>query len=92
MFPEVRRLTAGEISRLRLPVEQAYSGDRRAQEASKKMLQSLGDWIDAAHHYRHEEGKPDTVAQPPLTLAIYLVSAGASHLRWIAELDAKALA
>jgi hypothetical protein len=49
---------------------------------------SLGEWIDAAHAYRHEEGKPDAVAQPPLSLAVYLVSTGAAHLRWVAELDA----
>ena len=87
MFPEVKRLAAGETSRLRPLVEQAYAGNRLAQEASGEMLQSLSDWIDAAHSYRHEEGKPDTVAQPPLTLAVYLVSAGAAHLRWLAELD-----
>lgn len=91
LFPEVRRLAAGEVPRLKPLVEQTFSGDRRAQDASKEMLQSLADWIDAAHHYRHEEGKPDIVAQPPLTLAVYLVSTGTSHLRWIAELDAKAL-
>jgi hypothetical protein len=92
MFPEVRRLAAGDVSRLRPLVEQVYTSDRRAQESTKEMLQSFADWIDAAHHYRHEEGKPDAVAQPPLTLAIYLVSAGVSHLRWLAELDAKVLA
>ena len=88
MFPEVRRLAAGEVSRPRALIEKVYSGDRPAQETAKEMLQSLGDWIDAAHNYRHEEGRPDTVAQPPLTLAVYLVSAGAAHLRWLAELDA----
>jgi hypothetical protein len=87
MFPEVRRLAAGEVSRLRPLLTQVYSGDRRAQEASDKMLQSLRGWIDAAHEYRHEEGKPDTIAQPPLTLAVYLVSSGATHVRWLAELD-----
>jgi hypothetical protein len=91
MFPEVKRLAAGETSRLRARIEQVYDGDRRAQETSGKMLQSLGDWIDAAHGYRHEEGKPDTVAQPPLTLAVYLISTGAAHLRWLAELDAAVL-
>jgi hypothetical protein len=87
MFPEVRRLASSETSRLRARIEQVYNGDRRAQETSAKMLQSLSDWIDAAHGYRHEEGKPDTVAQPPLTLAVYLISTGAAHLRWLAELD-----
>ena len=28
-----------------------------------------------------------SLAQPPLPLAVYLVSAGAAHLRWLAELD-----
>jgi hypothetical protein len=88
MFPEVKRLASGETSRLRARIEQLYNGNRRAQETSAKMLQSLSDWIDAAHGYRHEEGKPDSVAQPPLTLAVYLVSTGAAHLRWLAELDA----
>jgi hypothetical protein len=32
---------------------------------------------------------PDKIAQPPLHLAIYLVSTGAAHLRWLAELDAQ---
>jgi hypothetical protein len=91
MFPEVKRVAAGETSRLRPRIEQVYNGDRRAQETSCKMLQSFGDWIDAAHGYRHEEGKPDTVAQPPLTLAVYLISTGAAHLRWLAELDATTL-
>ena len=88
MFSDLHRLAAGEASRLRPLVERAYNGDRRAQETSEKLLQSLRGWIDAAHGYRHEEGKPDTVAQPPLTLAVYLVSTGAAHLRWVAELDA----
>jgi hypothetical protein len=36
MFPDVQRLAAGEVSRLRPSVEQVYSGDRRAQEAQPK--------------------------------------------------------
>jgi hypothetical protein len=91
MFPDVQRLAAGEPSRLRAMIEKVYNSDRRAQETSDKMLQSLRGWIDAAHGYRHEEGKPDTVAQPPLTLAVYLVSTGAAHLPWLAELDAATL-
>jgi hypothetical protein len=91
MFPDVARLAAGAISRLRPRIEQLYNSNRRAQEASAEMLQSLSDWIDAAHCYRHEEGKPDTVAQPPLSIAVYLVSSGAAHLRWLAELDAATL-
>jgi hypothetical protein len=88
IFPDVSRLAAGTIAKLKSLVLQAYSGERVAIEAAEEGLQSLARWIDAAHNYRHEEGKQDTVAQPPLDLAIYLVSTGASHLRWIAGLDA----
>jgi hypothetical protein len=87
MFQGLKRLSAGEVSRLQPLIQKAFAGDRRAQETSDELLQSLRGWINAAHGYRHEEGRPDTVAQPPLTLAIYLVDSGAAHLRWLAELD-----
>jgi len=88
MFPDVQRLSSGAAQRLKPLIERSCIGDRRAQDAADKLLQSLRGWIDAAHEYRHEEGKPDVVAQPPLTLVVYLVSSGAAHLRWLAELDA----
>jgi hypothetical protein len=88
MFPEVQRLAAREASRFGPLIERAYQGDRVAQETCEKLFHSLRGWIDAAHCYRHEEGKPDTVAQPPLTLPVCLISTGAAHLRWLAELDA----
>lgn len=88
MFPDLRRLSAGDVSRLQPLIEQIYNGNRRAQETSQKLLPSFRGWIDAAHGYRHEEGKPDAVAQPPLRLAVYIVDCGSAHLRWLAELDA----
>jgi hypothetical protein len=36
MFSDVRRLAAGEVSRLRPLLQETYSGDRRAQEAGEK--------------------------------------------------------
>ena len=91
MLPDVQRLSSGAVQRLRPLIERLYGGDRRAQEACEKLLQSFRSWIDAAHEYRHEEGKPDIVAQPPLTLAVHIVSTGAAHLRWLVELDAASL-
>ena len=85
MFPDVARLSSGAIQRLRPLITQFYSGDRRAQETAEKLLQSLRGWVDAAHEYRHEEGRPDAEAQPPLTLALYLIGTGAAHLRWLAD-------
>jgi hypothetical protein len=65
-----------------------HAQDDTARRSAAKMLSSLKDWVDAAHFYRHEQGIPDEVAQPPLGLAVYIVSTGASHVRWLAELDA----
>jgi hypothetical protein len=81
------RLAADQVDRLVPLIQQIYSQDETALRSASKMLASLKDWIDAAHFYRHEQGTQDVVSQPPLSLAVYLVSIGASHLRWLAELD-----
>jgi hypothetical protein len=81
------RLGAKEADDLGPIIDKLYATDDTARNSARKMLASLKDWVDAAHFYRHEPGTED-VAQPPLALAVYLVSTGASHLRWLAELDA----
>jgi hypothetical protein len=86
MLPKVPRLGAAELEGLSPLLDKLYANENTARRASTKLLGSLKDWTDAAHFYRHEEGAQE-VAQPPLNLAIYLVSGGASHLRWLAELD-----
>jgi hypothetical protein len=87
MFPNEPRLGAKISEVIRPLLQAAHAGDNVAQSASGKLLTSFKEWIDAAHLYRHEQGKEE-VSQPPLTLAVYLASTGASHLRWLAELDA----
>jgi hypothetical protein len=88
MFPAAPRLTAKEADQqLRPLLRQAHAGDAAASGAANKLLTSFKEWIDAAHFYRHEQGVPDKVVQPPLQFAIYMVSSGAAHLRWLAELD-----
>ena len=77
---------------LRTLVQRAYAGDAAASSAAGKLLTGFREWLNAAHVYRHEQGVPDIVAQPPVQLAIYLVSTGAAHLRWLAELDTSAAA
>jgi hypothetical protein len=80
------RLGMKEADDLGQIIDKLYASDGTARNSAKKMLNSFKDWVDAAHFYRHEPGTED-VAQPPLALAVYLVSTGASHLRWLAELD-----
>jgi hypothetical protein len=87
ILPAAPRLGAAEIDGLAPLLQRLYSQEDTARRSATKLLNSHKDWVDAAHFYRHEEGAEE-VAQPPLNLAIYIVSTGASHLRWLAELDA----
>jgi hypothetical protein len=90
MFPAAPRLSASEIDKRLLPkVQRVYAADVVALRAATKLVTSLKEWVDAAHFYRHETGKEE-VAQPPLTLAINLISLGASYIRWLAEIDSTA--
>ena len=73
LSPAIARLLAAQVTDLR---------------ASERMLSAFCDWIDAAHFYRHEPGHEE-VAQPDIGLAISMISIGAAHLRWLAELDAE---
>jgi hypothetical protein len=84
MFPNPPRLGVKESEVIWPLLQAAHAGDSVVLRASGKILNSFKEWVEAAHFYRHEQG----VAEPPLTLAVYLASTGAPHLRWLAELDA----
>jgi hypothetical protein len=85
--PTAPRLSGKPAESLRTLVAAGFKGQRTAALASEKMIDAFKDWVEACHFYRHEEGKADEIAQPPVELAVYLVSVGAAHLRWLAELD-----
>jgi hypothetical protein len=87
MFPNSPRLTDSEAARLEPLLNSRYGGNRAAAGATSKLLASFKDWIDACHFYRHEPGQPDEIAQPPIELAVHLVSVGAAFLRLLVELD-----
>jgi hypothetical protein len=87
MFEKSTRLTAKEAGKLEPLLQRAHATDKVATGAAVKLLSAFKDWIDAAHFYRHEAGQQEPV-QPPLTLAVQMVSVGASFIRWLAELDA----
>jgi hypothetical protein len=87
MVPGSIRLTRKEAESLQPLIQRLHTADATALGASNKTLNAFKEWIDAAHFYRHEPGTED-VAQPPPILTVYVCSVGASHLRWLAELDA----
>jgi hypothetical protein len=74
MFPSAPRLTSKEIDKHLAPtLRLVHAGDATALNAGSKLLASFKEWVDAAHFYRHEQGK-ETIVQPPLALAINVVS------------------
>lgn len=70
-------------------VRRLYPGDQTAQRAAIKLCGGFGEWIEAAHFYRHGQGIEEPMP-PPLDLAIALVSSGADWLRWLADIDRQA--
>jgi len=90
MVPQAPRLAADQLQAVEPILNRIFEADVTAFRSSAKMLNSFKDWVDSAHFYRHEEGAEE-VAQPPLGLAVYLLSTGAAHLRWLAEIDAKSV-
>ena len=89
LFPNAHQLSSGEVIKYLKPlVDQSMSDKRPALQVTLKQLEAFKDWIDAAHFYRHEPGTEEP-AQPPLELAILMVSQAASYLRWLQQFDRK---
>lgn len=87
MFSNSPRLTAQEAQHKLEPLlQRSHAADKVATSAAGKLLSAFKDWIDAAHVYRHEAGREEPM-QPPLTLAVQVVSVGATFIRSLAELD-----
>lgn len=64
-----------------------YANDEVASKVVSGMFDSFGDWVDSVHNYRHGQGQQEPVA-PPIQLAVYIISSGATFLRWLLEIDA----
>ncbi len=85
MFPSAINLSKSFVKQHLDPfLQRLNAGDATAFHATQKASLSFLEWIEAVHFYRHESA---TGAQPPLQLAILLVSNGANWLRWLAEID-----
>jgi len=67
-------------------LQASYASHPTMQRSSAQILKSFGGWIDAAHHYRHEEGAEEQ-NQPADELAIVLISQGMSFVRWLVAID-----
>lgn len=86
---KVTRLGPAEVDKYLKPLAgQVYNENKVALDSANQVLNSLSDWINANQMYRHGQ-KVEEPAPPPLELAVVIVSAGASFLRWLVELDSR---
>ncbi|MCD2174285.1 hypothetical protein [Rhizobium sp. C4] len=87
MFPNAHQLSSSEIAKHLKPIiDQRFSGTRPALQVVLKQLEAFKDWIDGAHFYRHEPGSEEPT-QPPLDLAILMVSQATAYIRWLQQFD-----
>lgn len=87
MFPQASRIGAPELgAHLKPLIEARYAADAPARQSALRLLEQLREWVAAAQFYRHGQGQEEP-NQPPIELAVLLMSSGASHLRWLLELD-----
>ncbi|MGA6113350.1 hypothetical protein [Agrobacterium radiobacter] len=87
IFPNSHQFSSSEVQKHLDPlVNRIYSDQKPSINLAQKLVASLKDWIDGAHFYRHEPGTEEP-AQPPLELAIYMLSGAGGHIRWLAKLD-----
>lgn len=86
-----QRLAGHLIDQHLRPAVAALPWNQEALEAGDVTCDALKNWATAAHKYRHEIGRPDP-HQPPLDLAILMVSQGTAFVRWLVVVDQAVLA
>lgn len=65
---ESSKLTAADAIKV-LQSEAQKISNGIALRAANKAINALGDWLDACHNYRHEDGVEEP-SQPPIDLAV----------------------
>jgi hypothetical protein len=64
-----------------------FGGDPVAKNVVGKLFESISQWVDALHDYRHGQAAEEPVA-PNEQMTIHILSTGSSYIRWLAQMDA----
>lgn len=88
IFPEVSLLGPAEVEKRFRPLAlEALEGTER--DCLTANVTAFKDWVIGAQGYRHGKGTEDP-DNPSISTTVLCVSAGASYLRWLVEIDAVA--
>ena len=89
MVPGITRLNKSVVQKdLKEIALKKYIHDEVASRTIDIIFNGFSEWVDALHNYRHGQGKEEPV-EPPLEFTVYVLSSGASFLRWLIEMDEK---
>jgi hypothetical protein len=86
LFQKSPRLASDQIDQYLRPHLDAKLAETPARVAAQKELESFKRWVEAAHFYRHEQGRPEP-HQPPEDIGVLLISQGLSFTRWLVAID-----
>lgn len=87
IFSKPLQMNTAEIqARLKPAIDRIYADNTPALRSSHKQVESLRDWVDGAHVYRHESGTEEP-SPPPAETAVLIVSQGMAFIRWLVAID-----
>lgn len=87
LMVECKNLSAYAVENALKPkVLPVYEHDKIAVDTISKMMDGFGCWVDSIHNYRHGQGEEEPV-EPPKDFTVYVLSSGASCLRWLVGID-----
>ncbi len=87
LMVECKNLSSYAVEKALKPVVlSVYDGDEVAADTVSKMMDGFGCWVDSIHNYRHGQGKEEPV-EPTSDFTVYVLSSGASYLRWLVGID-----
>ena len=87
MVPAAPRLNAELVKKSLTGLVQSTTAEPTERLVLEKIMQGFIDYIDGAHFYRHGQATNEPI-QPSVSLAVHVVSMGASLLRLLLEADA----
>lgn len=87
ILPETKRISGRDIGeKLKPLMASTYPDSPTAVTVAGQYLDSMCDWVNSVHNYRH--GQPlEEAPQPPLDLSVALMSSGVAYLRWLIGID-----
>jgi hypothetical protein len=63
-----------------------YSDDLTATKVVTGLFDGFALWVNTLHNYRHGQADQEPI-EPPVDVAIYILSSGSSFLRWLIEMN-----